>query len=501
MVQFKVSRQSAFSLSALKLVFATVVGLSYSSWIAAKELAAPSDGVFETLPQEQIYGAEIQYFRLRGGPGPNIPREQVLALWGKALDAARDAGMNMVSFYIPWDFHEPVEGKFDFDGKTDEDGDGNPGYASRDVKTFIQMIKDRGFKYVMVRPGPYINAEWGHLGYESVPLWFELKYPDSHMRDSLGRRTRLFDYYDPEFLQKTQLWFKNVYENVIAPNNGPGQIIHFVQIDNETNFLWQSIFNHDYSLRTVERYRKFLMRAYPSLLALNVQHRRSWQSWDDIQPPTIPGTNVWEDQDWYRFQDDTIRGYLETLRKYWENLGVSEPDVLFTLAESYNAAPNGLLPNYLYRNERSPDRSTGLMTVNLYPKTEETPSYPLLNEPFKVDHDVMAEESASQNYFGAGKKWVLGPEIQGGWFRGTDVTPEARQQTFLSAIGHGMKAMVVYYFHEGENWDSDWARQHIQPFYDRLRAEPRYQRLLAEQLPDVFWTELQKKGLIAISNG
>ena len=154
MVQFKVSRQSAFSLSALKLVFATVVGLSYSSWIAAKELAAPSDGVFETLPQEQIYGAEIQYFRLRGGPGPNIPREQVLALWGKALDAARDAGMNMVSFYIPWDFYEPVEGKFDFDGKTDEDGDGNPGYASRDVKTFIQMIKDRGFKYVMVRPGP-----------------------------------------------------------------------------------------------------------------------------------------------------------------------------------------------------------------------------------------------------------------------------------------------------------------------------------------------------------
>ena len=66
--------------------------------------------------------------------------------------------MNMVSFYIPWDFHEPVEGKFDFDGTTDEDGDGNPDYPSRDVKTFIRMIKERGFKYIMVRPGPYINA-------------------------------------------------------------------------------------------------------------------------------------------------------------------------------------------------------------------------------------------------------------------------------------------------------------------------------------------------------
>ena len=55
-----------------------------------------------------------------------------------------------------------------------------------------------------------------------------------------------------------------------------------------------------------------------------------------------------------------------------------------------------------------------------------------------------------------------------------------------------MKAMVVYYFHEGENWDSDWARQQIQPVYDQLRGEPRYRQLLPEQLPEVFWTELQK---------
>jgi beta-galactosidase GanA len=55
--------------------------------------------------QPQIYGAEIQYFRLRGGPGPNVPRAQVIALWNQALDRAVEAGMNAVSFYIPWDFH------------------------------------------------------------------------------------------------------------------------------------------------------------------------------------------------------------------------------------------------------------------------------------------------------------------------------------------------------------------------------------------------------------
>jgi hypothetical protein len=176
------------------------------------------------------------------------------------------------------------------------------------------------------------------------------------------------------------------------------------------------------------------------------------------------------------------------LRKYWEKLGVREPNVVFTLAESYNAASHGLLPNYLYRN----DRSTGLATVNLYPKTEEKPGYPSFDGPFKADHDVLAEESASQHYLGLGNKWVMGPETQGGWFRGIAVSSESRQQTYLTTIGHGMKAMLVYYFHEGENWDYDWAQQQIQQFYNNLRTQSRYQNLLPEQLPEAFWMELQK---------
>ena len=195
---------------ALKLLLVALMAGCLLNCIETKALSTPSDATFEALPKEQIFGAEIQYFRLRGGLGRNIPRAKVIELWAKALDAAKGAGMNMVSFYIPWDFHEPVEGKFDFDGTTDEDGDGNPDYPSRDVKTFIRMIKERGFKYIMVRSGPYINAEWGHLGFGAIPLWFETKYPDSHMRDSLGRRTKLFDYYNSDFLVKKNLVQKSI---------------------------------------------------------------------------------------------------------------------------------------------------------------------------------------------------------------------------------------------------------------------------------------------------
>ena len=53
-----------------------------------------------------IYSGEIHYFRLR-------PQE-----WPVHLRAARAAGLNTVSSYIPWIWHEATEGHFDFAGRT-----------------------------------------------------------------------------------------------------------------------------------------------------------------------------------------------------------------------------------------------------------------------------------------------------------------------------------------------------------------------------------------------
>ncbi|MGZ3710124.1 MAG: beta-galactosidase, partial [Bdellovibrionota bacterium] len=208
--------------------------------------------------QPQLFGAELQYFRLRGGYGKNIPRAKVIALWNKALDRMVEAKMNAVSFYIPWDFHEYAEGKFDFDGTVDEDGDGNPDYPSRDVKTFFKLIAEHGIKHIMVRPGPYINAEWGFLGFGAIPEWFHNKFPESHMRTSSGWKSKLYDYHNPDFLRYTEVWFEHLYNEVLKENIGAGKPIEFVQLDNETNLQWQSMFNHDYSPAAVDRYRAFL---------------------------------------------------------------------------------------------------------------------------------------------------------------------------------------------------------------------------------------------------
>lgn len=468
-------------------VFVFIICLFSSFLSRAGSVEIKNDQLYiDQVPQPQLFGAELQYFRLRGGSEKNIPREKVLDLWNKALDRMVEARMNAISFYIPWDFHEYSEGCFDFTGTVDEDHDGLPDYPSRDLVTFLKLVEQKGFKHIMVRPGPYINAEWGFLGFGAIPLWFHEKYPDSHMRNSSGVRTKLYDYHNDDFLRHTKIWFKNVLP-IIKPYLGKGRPISFVQIDNETNYMWQSVYDHDYSSASIVRYQNFLKSKYKDLKFLNQTHQHEWTSWNQILPPKIPWLNRADDQDWFLYHDQSMFDYLHKIRKMWEDLGVREPDVLFTLAESYNATENGVLPNYKYRNSKK----TGIMTVNLYPKTYETPDSPFLNFPFKADHDVKAADKAKELYVGNQSEWVLGPEIQGGWWKGITVSPEARLQTYLTVIGHGLKALFVYYFNEGQNWQSDWAPNQIKPFYEQLKTEKNFINLDWKDLPESFWTELR----------
>lgn len=56
--------------------------------------------------------------------------------------------------YIPWNFHEPAPGVFDFEGQ-------------HDAEAFIQLAQAEGL-YVLLRPGPYVCAEWDFGG---LPAW------------------------------------------------------------------------------------------------------------------------------------------------------------------------------------------------------------------------------------------------------------------------------------------------------------------------------------------
>lgn len=90
----------------------------------------------------QIISGEMHY--------PRIPREY----WRHRLRMARAMGLNTITTYVFWNFHEPRPGAFDFRG-------------NNDVAAFIRAAQEEGL-YVILRPGPYVCAEWDFGGY---PGW------------------------------------------------------------------------------------------------------------------------------------------------------------------------------------------------------------------------------------------------------------------------------------------------------------------------------------------
>lgn len=124
--------------------------------------------------------------------------------WRDRLLKIKECGFNTVETYIAWNLHEPEENEFDFSGDLD-------------VAKFIDMAKELGL-FVIIRPGPYICAEWEYGG---LPYWL-LKY------NNIGLR---FD--EPIYLQKVERYIGEI-SKILAPrmfDNG-GNII-LLQIENE----------------------------------------------------------------------------------------------------------------------------------------------------------------------------------------------------------------------------------------------------------------------------
>lgn len=140
----------------------------------------------------QIIAGELHYCR--------IPRPY----WKDRLFKAKAMGLNAVGIYCMWNVHEPRDNQWDFTGR-------------QDVRHFVELADSLGL-YVILRPGPYVCAEWDYGG---LPWWL-LKNDTIKVRSD-----------DPAFMKASKDYILRMGEalaDLQVTNGGP---IILVQVENE----------------------------------------------------------------------------------------------------------------------------------------------------------------------------------------------------------------------------------------------------------------------------
>ncbi|MEU6983569.1 beta-galactosidase family protein [Streptomyces sp. NPDC046324] len=147
------------------------------------------DFLLDGRPVRLLSGA-LHYFR--------VHEEQ----WGHRLEMLRAMGLTCVETYVPWNLYEPEPGRY-----------GDVGALGR----FLDAVAAAGM-WAIVRPGPYICAEWENGG---LPHW---------LTGRLGRRVRTAD---AGYLAPVERWFRRLLPQVVERQIGRGGPVIMVQVENE----------------------------------------------------------------------------------------------------------------------------------------------------------------------------------------------------------------------------------------------------------------------------
>lgn len=149
--------------------------------------------------REFILGGAFHYYRL--------PAKET---WKDRLQKMKDAGLNAVDIYFPWNYHSEKEGEYNFSG-------------NRDVEYLLKLIEDSGL-YLVARPGPYICSEIDGGGF---PGWLLAK-------KELKLRCRENGNYvhDEKYVDYVRQWYGQ-----IVPKITQCKTLILFQIENEYNYI------------------------------------------------------------------------------------------------------------------------------------------------------------------------------------------------------------------------------------------------------------------------
>ena len=200
-------RKALFILGASTMSISSLPIMAHTTGLQAG--MASSGNVVADVPKSGSFVAGKGHFLLNGEPFvvkaaelhyPRIPRPY----WEQRIQLCKALGMNTICLYVFWNAHEPQPDSYDFTGQND-------------LAEFCRLCQKNDM-YVILRPGPYVCAEWEMGG---LPWWL-LKKKDIRLRED-----------DPYFVERVGKFEAQVaaqVKDLIIQKGGP---ILMVQVENE----------------------------------------------------------------------------------------------------------------------------------------------------------------------------------------------------------------------------------------------------------------------------
>ncbi|MEA4824432.1 MAG: beta-galactosidase [Clostridiaceae bacterium] len=405
----------------------------------------------------EIFGAEIQYFRIE----PQY--------WELILRRFAETGLRTVTTYVQWGTHmvAPPDaahpaGVLDFTGET------NP---KLNLMRFLALVEQYGLN-LNFRCGPFCCNEMPYGGY---PCFMVMDDPDMFCLDYQNRATKGYwigkpegsqlSYLHPRHLDWCRKWLCEVDRIIVPHLKCNGGCITMVNLDNEISYIVQDSFlASDYNPVNVAPggfYHQFLRETYGT--PVNLPYRTKYAAFKDVPAPRAVPDAIDDDfayyADWVRFKTWVMCRYIEALRGIHEENGVTADRVLFMT--NFNPhLPEGV-PTRMPDFERA---TGGVVGYDFYRGTFMSYSgYQSMARVLKLMNHTTDFTFSAEFMAGTWNKVLSGR-----------VSDDHMRFMARCAFAHGCKAIDWFMFHDRDCWNDAPVSSHGQkrPSYDVLAETP-----------------------------
>lgn len=338
--------------------------------------------------------------------------------WGKDLDQIKANGFNTVKTWVDWATAEPRRGEYNF----------------TNLDLLLRLAQQRGLRVIV------------QVYLDSAPDWVGQLYPDGRFVDRSGAviSSQAAPGYciDHNGVRSETVQFLQALSR--AANQSPAlygwDVWSEPHIVNWAEFPYLPNAEFCYCPSSQARFREWLKAKYRTLEALNTAWYRSFESWEQVQPPRFPTILSYTDYlDWRAFIDDKLAADLKTRVEAVRSSDNTHPITSHAAVPGLFTSPTD---GYGEPDDWKMSASADFFGTSLYPKHSQSTrpwSYGMLAA--GLDFTRSAGHSLGKGF------WI--GELQAGQgatgMRIADpVTGHDEQYWMWQVIAHGAREIAVY---------------------------------------------------------